>query len=334
MKHLKLQAFCGETLRTNSTPPETIVENFVWKEDVAMWLGSEKAGKSIGAQQLAMSIVTGRPFLDKFKVEKPGPVVYIQAEGKRDEFVDRLNNICMSMEGFVDSKFLHIFKKFMPLNHEPVRQAVFDLIDAQILVWGEPPVAIIIDSVYKAMDGDLNDNSDVIAFTNALDEFISRYHASIILIHHDSKEWRDDKTKGEIERGDKGSYGSVFLRAYVDHIFYLKKMKDKTRMLSCDTTRSSKTSEERLSLILVEPAPLCFQIKGDYTPSAEMILHQIKLHQCVSYKELMEFTGLALITLKQSMNILIKDKKVVYEDIGKERAFTLRASKAPDAVKS
>lgn len=322
---IKLQSFCGPTLRADSTPPETIVEGFVWKEDVAMWLGSEKAGKSIGAKQLAVSIVTGQPFLGKFEVLKPGPIVYLQAEGKRDEFVDRLNNMCMAIEGFDDSKFLHLFKKFCPLNIDHVREAVFEKIDEQVTLWGCPPIAIIIDSVYKVMDGDLNENSDVIAFTNAIDEFISRYHCAVILIHHDSKEWRDEKTKQELDRGDKGSYGSVFLRAYVDHIFYLKNNKSKTRSLSCETTRSSKTSSERLELILVEPQPLCFQIKGDYTPSAEMILHQLKLHKTLTYKQLIELSGLALITLKQSMNILIKDKKASYKDIDNERHFSLKS---------
>src|SRR3990167_5524108 len=110
--HLKIHSYCGETLRSNSEPPVAIIENFLWKEDAAMLLGSEKAGKSILAQQMFCNIVTGEPFLGKFKVLKPGPVVYIQAEGKRDEFVDRLNNICLSMDSpMEDTKFLHIFKK-------------------------------------------------------------------------------------------------------------------------------------------------------------------------------------------------------------------------------
>lgn len=322
---IKLQSFCGETLRSNSTPPETIVDGFVWKEDVAMWLGSEKAGKSIGAKQLAVSIVSGQPFLGKFEVKKPGPVVYLQAEGKRDEFVDRLNNMCMAIEGFDDSKFLHLFKKFCPLNIDHIKEAVFEKIDEQVAIWGCPPVAIVMDSVYKVMDGDLNENSDVIAFTNAIDDFISQYHCAIILIHHDSKEWRDEKSKQEVDRGDKGSYGSVFLRAYVDHIFYLRMNKDKSRNLSCNTTRSSKTSPENLQLILIEPQPLCFQIKGDYTPSAEMIKHQLKLNGTLTYEKLEALTGLARITLKQSMSILIKDKIVTYQDLEQDRYFSLKS---------
>lgn len=323
---LKIKAYCGESLRSNSTPPETIIENFLWKEDCAMILGSEKAGKSILAQQMFISIVTGEPFLGKFEVKKPGPVVYIQAEGKRDEFVDRLNNLTMSFnKPMNDSMFLHIFKKYCPLNVPIFMEAIFEKIDAQTKIWGCNPVAICVDSVYKCIDGDLNENRDIIGFTNAIDEFISRYNAAVSIIHHDAKEWRDDKTKEAVERGDKGSYGSVFLRAYVDHILYLKmQAKSKSRTLTCDTQRSGKTHPETIDLLMIEPSPLCFQIKGDYKPSTEIIIHQLRLNKQLSYARLKELTGLAQITLQQGMAVLLKDDKVGFIDL-KERFFFLKS---------
>ena len=322
---LKINAYCGETLRSNSTPPETIIENFLWKEDAAMLLGSEKAGKSIMAQQMFCAIVTGEPYLGKFEVKKRGPVVYIQAEGKRDEFVDRLNNISMSFNSPMnDTKFLHIFKKYCPLNVPIFRDGIFEKIDEQVKIWGCNPVAICVDSVYKAMEGDLNENRDIIEFTNAIDDLISRYSSAILLIHHDAKEWRDEKTKETMDRGDKGAYGSVFLRAYVDHILYLKMQKNKSRTLTCDTQRSGKTHGEIIDLLMIEPSPLCFQLKGDYKASTEIILHQLRLNKQLSYKQLMENTGLVQITLQQGMAVLIKDNKVGFVDL-KERFFFLKS---------
>lgn len=326
---LKIQSYCGPTLRSDSAPPETIIENFLWKEDAAMLLGSEKAGKSILAQQMFCSILTGEPFLGKFEVKKPGPIVYLQCEGKRDEFVDRLNNISLSFNApFDDSKFLHIFKKYCPLNIPVFMEAVFEKIDAQVKLWGCNPVAICIDSVYKAIDGDLNENRDVIGFTNAIDELISRYKSAILLIHHDAKEWRAEKSSETIERGDKGAYGSVFLRAYVDHILYLKMLKSKARTLTCDTQRSGKTHPEVIDLLMIEPSPLVFQLKGDYKPSTEMIIHQLKLKHPVplGYAQLREITGLAQITLQQGMSVLIQKKVATFVDspTSGERFFHLK----------
>jgi len=322
--NLKIQSYCGKTLRENVEPPETIVESILWKEDAVMLLGSEKSGKSINAQQLLCCIVSGEPFLGIFKVKKVGPVVYIQAEGKRNEFVSRLNNMCLSIENFNDDMFLHIFKKYCPLNIPLVMEAIFEKIDAQVKIWKCNPICICVDSVYKAMEGDLNENKDIIAFTNAIDSLISRYSCSVILIHHDSKEWRDEKNKSTIERGDKGSYGSVFLRAYVDHILYLKMNRDKSRSFTCDTTRSGKTSADKLDLILIEPSPLLFQIKGDYTASCEMFKHQLKMHNRLSYSQLVTNTGLSEPTLKQASSILIKNKLISFENNGQNtRLFYL-----------
>lgn len=308
---LKIQSYVGPTLRANSTPPECIIESLLWTEDAVMLLGSEKAGKSIAAQQMLVHITSGEPFMGKYAVRKPGPVVYIQAEGKRDEFVSRLNNMAMAMDTPLDdSSFLHIFKKYCPLNVPIFLNAVIAKIDAQVAIWGRNPVAICVDSVYKAMEGDLNENRDVIGFTNAIDTLIARYNAAILLIHHDAKEWRDDKLK-VIDRGDKGAYGSVFLRAYVDHILYLKMSKDKTRTLSCDTQRSGATEGTVLELVLVQPTPLCFQIKGDYRASSEVILHQLRLHPQTSYSELMSTTGMSLQTIRNAMAQLIQAGTVV-----------------------
>lgn len=321
---LKIQSYCGENLRANSTPPETIIEHFLWKEDAAMLLGSEKAGKSIMAQQMFCNIVTGEPYLGRFEVKKSGPVVYIQAEGKRDEFVDRLNNISLSFNSPInDSNFLHIFKKYCPMNVPIFREGVMDKIDAQVKIWGRDPVAICIDSVYKAMEGDMKENQDAISFTNAIDELISRYHSAILLIHHDSKEWRDEKMI-IVERGDKGAFGSVFLRAYVDHILYLQMQKDKTRTMTCDTQRSGKTSQETIYLNMIQPSPLVFQLKGDYKPSVEVILHQLKLHQKLTYRALIANTGLAQITLQQGMSTLLRDGKAGFIDVD-ERYFFIKS---------
>ena len=320
---LKIHSYCGPSLRANSSPPETIIENYLWKEDAMMILGSEKAGKSILAQQMFCHIVTGEPFLGHHAIKKRGPVVYIQAEGKRDEFVNRLNNISMSFQRPMDdSQFLHIFKKYCPLNVPIFMKAIFEKIDAQAAEWGRPPVAICIDSVYKCMEGDLYENQAIIGFTNAIDELISRYQCAISLIHHDSKEWRDDKMAA-IDRGDKGSYGSVFLRAYVDHIIYLKMQKDKSRTLTCDTTRSNQTQQEILNLLLIEPKPLVFQIKGDYKASAEVVLHQLRMNFQRSYDQLEAVTGLSRPTLQQAMHTLIKAGKVDFVDAPTERLFFL-----------
>lgn len=274
-----------------------------------MILGSEKAGKSLLAMQMFLNIATGTDFLGRHKSTQ-GPVVYIQAEGKRNDFVSRLNCMCRALE-LDDSQFLHIYHKFIPLNVPLYLEAVMKQIDAQVAVWGRNPSAICLDSIYKLMHGDLTSNEDVNAFTNAIDQLVMKYKCGIAMIHHDSKEWRQDTgSKDVIERGDHGSYGSVFLRAYVDHILYLKMGKDKTRSFSCDTQRSGKTDSEKKTLVLIEPDPLGFQIKGAFEASYEIVLHQLKLHPGSTTAEIIERTGLGQGTLYNTLSSLMKLGKI------------------------
>lgn len=304
---LKLQTFVGDTLREATQESLPIIDGYFWQEDIIMILGSEKAGKSLLAMQMFINIASGSQFLGKH-TSTQGPVVYIQAEGKRNDFVSRLNCMCRALE-MDDSQFLHIYHKFIPLNVPLYLDAVMAQIDAQVKVWGRNPSAICLDSIYKLMHGDLTSNEDVNAFTNAIDQLVMKYKCGIAMIHHDSKEWRDEK-QNTLERGDNGSYGSVFLRAYVDHILYLKMSKDKTRSFSCDTHRSGKTDSEKKTLVLVEPDPLCFQIKGAFESSFEVVLHQLKLHPGSTVTELSERTGLKDGTLYNTLSSLMKLAKV------------------------
>lgn len=309
MSTINLQSFVGDTLRQSSDESLPIIEGHLWKEDCAMILGSEKAGKSVLAMQMFVNIASGTDFLGKYTTTQ-GPVVYVQAEGKRHDFVSRLNCMTRAID-MDDTQFMHIYHKYIPLNDDFYLQALMNKIDRQVEVWGRPPIAICLDSIYKLMAGDLNSNDDVNALTNAIDKLVMRYKCAIAMIHHDSKEWREkENLTNVIDRGDHGSYGSVFLRAYVDHILYLKMMKDKMRTLSCDTQRSGKTDNERKTLVLVEPDPLCFQIKGDYTAAHEIVLHQLRLHPGTHITDLSDRTGLKPGTLYNTLSSLIKLGKV------------------------
>ena len=101
-------------------------------------------------------------------------------------------------------------------------------------------------------------------------------------------------------------------------------LKTKARTLTCDTQRSGKTHEEVIDLLMIQPSPLIFQIKGDYKPSTEIIIHQLRLKNPIpmSYEQLKQVTGLAQITLQQGMAILIQKKVVRFLD-EHERFFFL-----------
>lgn len=308
----KIRMYIGSELTENIDPPKPIIDGILWEKNAMMFLGTEKSGKSIACTQMFKSIVSGEPFLDIFEVKKQGPVVYIQSEGDDQDFHDRLERMCKT-EHIDESKFCHIFKKFLPLEVKEFKQDVFNLIDKCVLDWGAKPVAICLDSTYKCFSEDLISNEPARRFTNIVDEFIDRYDCAMALIHHESKESLDEKTKQPISRGDKGAYGSVFLRAYVDHILFLKKTRNDVRQLTCDTQRSGLIlkGNKMIELTLIEPDPLKFIIKGDLKASSEVIYAHLSLNgNSATIDEICQKTGLHRNTVSPSLTELLKFGRV------------------------
>ena len=305
----------GTALWTHDETNQPIIDGVLWEGDVLMLLGSEKAGKSILGLQLAFCLTSGQPFLDKYAVPVPCSVLYIQTEGKPSEMVERMLAMRETLE-IDDTRFYHLHQRFLPLDTEEMVVRLMQEIDKLSV----PPKVIIVDSLYTSMLGDLNDNKSVRKLFTMLSPLLDRYKATLVLIHHETKEARADNGQ-IIERGDKGSYGSVFLRAWCSHILYLKKHKDKTRTLSCDTQRSGKVLE-REELVLVEPHPLCFELAGEISP----YMHKVKavLEQAPTggflIDDLLKLTGLSRTAVEKSLRCFEKDS-VLGKNTSKPRRY-------------
>lgn len=297
---IKIESFTGYRLFERMTECEAIIDGYLWDRDVVMLLGSEKAGKSILALQMASAISSGGLFLGKYQCKKE-VVVYLQTEGKKDETAMRLEN--MSKAVSINPTFFHrMYKKFMPFNIPEYVTALEYEFQRMMIA----PKVLIIDCLYMAMVGDLNSNTDVRAFIAALSSLLERYKMTCILVHHSK---RDEYFQGEqVTKGDKSSYGSVFLRANVDHIIFLDMKKDKTRTLGCDTQRSGKVVEKE-SLVLVEPNPLLFKIASGFSGVEETILHHcsVKPH---SKTEMEKVSGYSESTIDRSVRVLVSSGKL------------------------
>lgn len=260
----KIELFWGDDLLKKDKDIIPLIDYFLYDRDVIMLLGSEKAGKSIAALQMACCLSSGANFLGKYPCKKVA-VAYLQLEGKRDETAVRLENMMKTIPAD-PLFFFRLYKKFLPLDVVEYKNMLRRLLLDLPMI----PRVIFIDCLYMCMEGDLIDNKDIRKFLSALSEILEEFRMTCVLIHHEK---RETIFEGEtVNMGDKGSYGSVFLRAFVDHIVYLKMNKDKSRVISCDTQRSGKIagSEE---LLLVQPTPLFFKIKGRFTPAEEAIQH-------------------------------------------------------------
>lgn len=301
-----LTSYSSTNLREGMKPSKPLIDGILWEGDLVMLLGSEKAGKSIFGKQMGSCLTSGTKFLDKYHVPEKKKVLYVQAEGKRSDFVARMD--CMNwVVQCDDNLFFHLPKKFIPLDVPDY----FDALEKQIIEI--TPDVLFLDPIYMCMQGDLTLNQPARVFLSKVAQLMDKYSLTVVLVHHDSKE-QYDKDHKKVERGDKGSYGSVFFRANVDHILYLEKHKDKTRTLSCETQRSGRVLETE-TLLLIEPNPLLFEIKADFKPFERAVYHHVASRPSgITTQEIVEVSKLSSSAVEKALCELFLRNKISKDD--------------------
>lgn len=294
-----IQHYTGDRLTEAESVPEPLIQGYLYPGDLIMILGSEKAGKSILALQMAANLSSGTPFLGKYKTKK-SCVAYLQTEGKKDETAFRIQNMMKTIP-FDKDNFHRLYKRFLPLDVPEY----LNKLDNMLASLNPKPEVLFDDSLYTTMTGDLNSNEDVRKFLFAYSMILEKYNLTSPMIHHAK---RDEFFEGKkTQLGDKVSYGSVFLRANVDHIIFLDMQKDKTRTLSCDTQRSGNVAEmERL--VLIQPKPLQFKLQGSYTASEETILSNFVV--TCSRSTISKNTGLSDSSIDNAIRKFLIDERI------------------------
>jgi RecA-family ATPase len=121
----------------------------LWPADAYGVIAAEsKAGKSVQAQDLAISIATGRPFLGRFPIDRRGPVIYYCGEGGRRGTYRRLRAICEA-KGIdpADVPDLHL------VFTAPKLTVADHLEQMRCDVAATRPVAIVLDPLYLSLGG-------------------------------------------------------------------------------------------------------------------------------------------------------------------------------------
>lgn len=310
----KLRIRYGDDAFDYDKPNIPLIKGVLYKDDVVLLLGSEKAGKSILAQQMAFCLTNGDSFLGKYEITKPQNVIYFQTEGKENEGIDRR----LRMEQVIKpdrAKYSHFYKKFFPIDVDAYRDFLIKGIES--LPW--KPDVIIIDALYMAMVGDLISNKEIRKLIANVSYVADQFDLTVVIVHHETKEQFDPESHEVIDRGDKNSYGSVFLRGWVDHIIFLKKLGERTRKLTCDTQRSGKILKKE-ELVLIGDAeserkdePLYFEINEEHNSTKQAIYAMIRAKGMITLGELKSLLGLANSTLYKALKQLDKDGKIIEE---------------------
>lgn len=293
----------NELLTIDKDKEIPIVEDILFENDYTMLIAKEKVGKSLLAMQLACSITSGEPFLDTFNVPKPQNVWYFATEGKDWDFKKRLINMSKGVK-LDTSRLMGICSAGFRFNTPMGRDYVSYLITRNHDML---PKVIIIDALYMAIKGSLKDDEAVNQFNYEIRKFAEVCDAAVMIVHHSR---RPVIIEGKLaDMGDDDVYGSAFLKATVDHCFYMSKTGkrgEEKRFLKCSTQRSGNIAED-MELYLHEPSPLFLEIVDkhqEHKHQVETLLKAYKGVGGIGVKDLMKKSGQSRATVYRVLKLI------------------------------
>lgn len=167
--------------------------------------GPSKAGKSFALMELAISIAEGMS-LGAWDKCTQGKVLYINMEIDRASCIDRFIRIYEDGYGLTVDADTHK-DNIRIWSLRGFSRPLSELADIIIEKAGTDYVAIIIDPLYKLMDGDENSNSDIARMVGHFDRIVRETGAAIIYAHHFAK-----GTSGDKQAIDRAAGAGTFAR--------------------------------------------------------------------------------------------------------------------------
>lgn len=174
------------TLLENGVPKiEWAIDKLIPKKGLTIIAGPTSTFKSWAAMQMALSCVTGTPFLDKFESKKAN-VLYIDEENGNIILLKRFDMLIKGND--LESK-KDLFENLKISQYNNLKLDSKDFIsNCNSLIEKYGIKVIIFDSVVRGMNGDEDTAKDVrIVHENIKNIFSDKDELAFILLHHTSK---------------------------------------------------------------------------------------------------------------------------------------------------
>ena len=194
-------------------------------QSVGFISGRSKSYKTWLALDLALSIVSGQPFLGRYPTNRSGPVLLIQEEDPTAVLQERLRLIGKSKDmlpsGRVRNNILHLEYPDYPLHVINLQGFTLGSEEkvAQIrrLIAEIDPVMVILDPLI-VMLGNVDENraTEVAALLQVVKMWREEFKCSIVIVHHWNKSGMEDG-----ERFAQHMYGSFAFHAWLESAMHV-----------------------------------------------------------------------------------------------------------------
>lgn len=166
----------------NQTQDPYVVEEIIPRNRQVLWASVPGEGKSMLGAALLYSVAYGAPFLDRDVTA--GNVVFVDSENRKDILVDRATKIKrgLEMDGYTmrgEVDFQH-YSGFL-LDNKETWKPIMD--EMEVL----KPSLVMFDHLLCFHNQDENKATPMQRVADALEEMMSIYGSSILLLHHFNK---------------------------------------------------------------------------------------------------------------------------------------------------
>lgn len=187
----------------------------LWPEAAFGFVASPpKKGKTWVGLSLALSVATGDPFLGRFTIPNPKPVLYVALEGHRSALTHRIASIARGHGHDPDQPIpnLHLAYKPRGINIADPAWAQH-LIAAADTIQAELVIVDVLRAAARIKENDATEFSDLRV---NLEPLLAR-NVSLALLHHFIKtsEISKDRTPGERMSGSGAMYGALDVAIYI-----------------------------------------------------------------------------------------------------------------------
>jgi len=190
----------------------------VWSEQAVGFIGgAPKNCKSWFGLDLAVSVASGTPCLDRFDVERRGPALVFLAEDSLPHVRRRIEGLCRHRRLAIDELDLHVITAASLRLDLEADQCRLDATLAEF-----HPALLLLDPLVRMHRLDENSAADVSGLLGLLRHMQRQHRVAIAVVHHMSK--RSRAQLGQALRG------STDLHAWSDSAAYLVRRHNRLRL--------------------------------------------------------------------------------------------------------
>jgi hypothetical protein len=202
----KIEIISASAWLENEPPvPDQIIVDLFDRGDKLAIIGQSKMRKSFFAQQMALSLSSGRPFLS-WEVARMRRVLYTQFEIKEVHFHHRIRRMASAL----GISAADLGDRLQVINARGLgisgTAGIERILQEALRI---TPDVILFDPLYKLATGIENAAEDAKIILNAFDQLAEQTGAAIAYVHHDAK-----GAAGDRDIRDRGAGSNVLGRDY------------------------------------------------------------------------------------------------------------------------